>query len=91
MERMRIAFADWLILLACRIRGRTVLWRKESNPSEGCFAKGFIKSWDEFGKPCHWRLSWAYSPQSAMFVGPNNEIIPINAAIRNEIERLRRR
>jgi hypothetical protein len=90
IERLRIIASNWLILLACRIRGRTVLWRSEAHPSQGCFAQGFIKAWDEFGKPCHWRLSWAYSPHSAMFIGPNNDIIPINRSIRDEIERLRR-
>jgi hypothetical protein len=90
IEKFRVAAADWLILLACRIRGRTVFWRSEAHPTQGCFATGFIKAWDDFGKPCHWRLSWAHSPHSAMFIGPNNEIISVSRPIRDEIERLRR-
>jgi hypothetical protein len=87
---MRERLANWLIWLANRVRGRAY-WPSDAHPDTGMFADNYIMAWHKFGEPCHWRLSWAYSPHSAMFIGPNNEVIPVNRSIRDAIETLRRR
>lgn len=86
---MRKALARFLVRLAHRVEGITY-FPTEANPNVGRFAKGFQTDWMEFGKQFHWRLSWAFSPESAMFIGPNNEIIPVNRSIRDAIEYVKR-
>jgi hypothetical protein len=87
---VRKSIAKALVGLAHRIEGITY-FPSEANPNVGRFAKGFQTDWAEFGKQFHWRLSWAFSPESAMFLGPNNEIIPVNRSIRDAIESINRR
>jgi hypothetical protein len=86
---MRERLAYWLVRLANRVRGRAY-WHSEAHPDTGMFADNYLLAWHDFGLPHHWRLSWAYSPHSAMFIGPNNEIIPINRSIRDAMEGMRR-